>query len=1119
MDSNRLSALPRLFICVFCFVVASAPSWSFPSVKCEDWLAKAVSVQGNVEARRAGEPRWFALKLDDLLCPGDMVRVRENSRAALLFRNESIVRLDQNTTITLPMATQETTEIDFFSGIALFFSRSPFSLRILTPFVNANIEGTEFVVKVGAGETFISVYEGKVSASNDSGSLTILAGQSAAAGAGEAPTLRAVARPQDAVNWALYYPPIPVSDLEHMIYQSKQAEAALRESLQAYRRSDFPGALAELKNAVPEPESAAYYSYRALLHLTVGRAEEAALDLKMASLIDPGYSYSLALQSVIAVVQNRKDEALELSRKAVELDHSSAAALIALSYVHQARFELDSALSSVRKAADAAPQDALVLARLAELWLSKGYLKKALETARDAVAINPEISRTQTVLGYAYLTQIRTRESQAAFRKAIGLDQADPLPRLGLGLALIREGKLKAGRTEIEIAAMLDPNNSLVRSYLGKAYYEEKEDKKAAVEFSRAKELDSLDPTPWFYEAIRKQTVNRPVEALSDLQQSIALNDNRAVYRSRLLLDEDLAARSVSLARIYEDLGFNWLALTEGAKSLERDPANFSAHRFLADAYFSLPRHDIVRVSELLQSQLLQPLNILPIQPQQAESNRFLLNGLGPRDSAYNEYTPLFTRNQLALLLGGTAGERSTFSESVVQSGIQGPFSYSLGQFHQETDGFRLNNDQKHNIYDAFIQARLSPRTSVQAEFRHKDSEFGDLRLLFDPIFIDPSFRNQDWREMYRFGLHHSFAPGSDLIGSFMYLRAKPEAHTRIPFPLDLTSDDTGVGAEVQHIYRSSRFNFVIGTGHFNIDEDLSITAFGTTTPSPTTTRHTNLYIYSNWNFPKDVVWTLGASGDFFDGGTFQLDTEQLNPKFGVTWTPFPGTTLRAAVFRTIKRTLLTDQTVEPTQVAGFNQFFDDGEGTDAWRYGVGLDQRLTDRLFAGVEFSRRDMDVPAFEPTPPFALTTTDASENLGRAYLYWTPHKWFALGPEYQYELTEFGPELPAFGISRLETHRAAIGIGFFHPSGFLSRVRPAFVFQDGDFRVFPGAPVFTGDSSFFVLDASIGYRLPRRLGLIELVAKNLFDESFQFQDTDPMNPQITPKRLLMGRWTFSF
>ncbi len=61
---------------------------------------------------------------------------------------------------------------------------------------------------------------------------------------------------------------------------------------------------------------------------------------------------------------------------------------------------------------------------------------------------------------------------------------------------------------------------------------------------------------------------------MRDLETSIALNDNRAPYRSRLLLDQDRATRGVSLARIYDDLGFEQVALSEATKSLSRDPAN-----------------------------------------------------------------------------------------------------------------------------------------------------------------------------------------------------------------------------------------------------------------------------------------------------------------------------------------------------------------------------------------------------------------------------------------------------------------------------------------------------------------------------------------------------------------
>ena len=101
---------------------------------------------------------------------------------------------------------------------------------------------------------------------------------------------------------------------------------------------------------------------------------------------------------------------------------------------------------------------------------------------------------------------------------------------------------------------------------MGKAYYEEKRGPLDQREYAIAKELDPKDPTPWFYDAIAKQTTNRPVEALQDMQQAIELNNNRMVYRSSLLLDSDLAARSAALGQIYNNLGFQQLGLVEGWK-------------------------------------------------------------------------------------------------------------------------------------------------------------------------------------------------------------------------------------------------------------------------------------------------------------------------------------------------------------------------------------------------------------------------------------------------------------------------------------------------------------------------------------------------------------------------
>ena len=102
---------------------------------------------------------------------------------------------------------------------------------------------------------------------------------------------------------------------------------------------------------------------------------------------------------------------------------------------------------------------------------------------------------------------------------------------------------------------------------------------------------------------------------MRDLERSIELNDNRAPFRSRLLLDSDAATRGVSLGQIYDDLGFQQLGINEAANSLELDPTNAAAHRFLADLYLGEPRLEAARLSAQLQAQMLQPVGRNPVQP------------------------------------------------------------------------------------------------------------------------------------------------------------------------------------------------------------------------------------------------------------------------------------------------------------------------------------------------------------------------------------------------------------------------------------------------------------------------------------------------------------------------
>jgi tetratricopeptide (TPR) repeat protein len=1077
------------------------------------------------------------VQFNDTYCPGDTLRVQERSRADVALLNQSVLRLNANTTITLEAVKEERTGVvALLKGAAHFFSRGPRSLDVRTPFTVAGVRGTEFLISVEAAHASLSVFEGTVVAANEAGSLTLTSGQSAVAEAGKAPVLRVVARPRDAVQWALYYPPVLYIRPDEFP-AGPDWQGMVRQSLEFYLRGDLQRAFDSIANVPENVRDPRFFAYRASLLLAVGRVDEAGADIERALRLHPNDSNALALQTIIAVVQNDRDTALQVAQQAVGMAPDSATAQIALSYAQQARFDLKGARASLEKAVTLDPQNALAWARLAEIQSSFGDLKKALKAAQKAVALDPDLARTQTVLGFAYLTQIKTQQAKDTFAKAIALDQAAPLPRLGLGLAKIREGHLDEGGRDLEVAASLDPNNSLIRSYLGKAYYEEKRTGLDEREYAVAKELDPQDPTPWFYDAIAKQTTNRPVEALHNLQKSIELNDNRAVYRSRLLLDADLAARSASLARLYNELGFQQLALVEGWKSLNIDPGNYSAHWFLADTYAALPRHGIARSSELLQSQLLQPINITPVPPQLAESDLIIPEGLGPAAPSLNEFNPLFVRNRFALLASGIAGENDTLGDEVVQSGVWGRLSYSLGQYHYETDGFRKNNDLTQNLYNAFLQVSLSYNTSVQAEFRYTDTEERDRGLRFFPDDFLPNLRQDRKTKTGRLGLHHAFAPGSDIIASLIYKDVDAAFRDQNPDPRRrraATLDEESLLAEGQYLFRSEGLDVISGAGYFTTTDRNQVIMLGRTglLVDANDIHYTNLYMYSHLNYLQNVTVTLGVSSDFFKGTS--VDRDQVNPKVGLTWTPFPSTTLRAAAFRVLNTGQTSAQTIEPTQVAGFNQFFGATfeqdftsaffPGIDAWRYGVGIDQKFSLSLYAGGEFSKQDLKVPGVIVGPGTrTLVAEDWDEYLARAYLYWTPHPWLAASVEYQFERFERGRVFGAgTGIGEVNTHRLPLGINFSHPSGLSVQLKATYLHQDGKFAapVFdPQNPFKAGHDQFWLVDTAIRYRLPERRGFITLGVKNLFDEQFKFQELDPATPTVQRDRLIFGRITLAF
>ncbi|MGD8629270.1 MAG: FecR domain-containing protein, partial [Gammaproteobacteria bacterium] len=312
-----------IFIPLLLTLAAAA---SHAAERCETAIARPVSIQGQLEVRHAGKQDWQTATREQAYCPGDALRTGANSRAAIQLYPETIIRLDQSSSIVFAPGGETTpgsTWLELLQGAAHLISRDPRSLKVITPFANAAIEGTEFLVEVATQQTAVTVYEGRVRVESATGDVAVADGEQAIAQRGMAPFKQVLLHPRDAVQWTLYYPPVLAG-----------GNTPLQQAAQA---------------------------------LAVGQVDAARGLLDMLLQQDPDNSDALALQSIIALTLNDKATALALATRAVAAAPRSATARIALSYVQQAEFDLSAALASLQAASRDAPDSALARARLAEL--------------------------------------------------------------------------------------------------------------------------------------------------------------------------------------------------------------------------------------------------------------------------------------------------------------------------------------------------------------------------------------------------------------------------------------------------------------------------------------------------------------------------------------------------------------------------------------------------------------------------------------------------------------------------------------------------------------------------------------------------------------------------------
>ena len=701
--------------------------------------AEILEIENQVQTAPAKTSAWRAATVKETLKVGDRVRTRQRSRATVALTGLYTVRLDQFTTveITPSLISAEKPRLDLSGGAAFIFSREPAGeIDIRMPAANAALRGTQLHVRVlDDGTSQIQVMEGRVDLENPQGKIVLNAGEAGEAAIGQAPRKTAVIEAQNLLQWAMYYPAV-IDPADLRLVNSK--------ALAAYRKGNLLEAVASLRPNPPAAHDERVFHAGTLL--AVGRIDQAREALVAVPATHPG---KRALLRMIQAVHGRDGDAWNADAI------TTASEALAESYFLQSRTRLADATDAARAATRLSPGNGFAWTRLAELEFSAGRDREALAAVAKGLELTPENPRAHALMGFVLSARNRIADARAAFERAVALDGAFGNGWLGLGLVKIKQGDLDGGRADLQTAATVEPTISIFHSYLGKAMSQDGRKAEAEKDLAFARELDPNDPTPPLYMAIEKQRANRTNEAIADLEESIRLNDNRRLFRSEFLLDQDRAVRNANLARIYQAAGMRDVAVREATLAVENDYTNPSAHLFLANSYNALRdpdrillRYETPWFNELLLANMLAPVGGGPL-------SQFV---------SQQEYSKLLEADGVGGSLISEWRDNSDFRTTASVFATHGNISYGIDANYREHPGDRPNSDI--DLREIYAQFKWQPGPDDIFYFLGKWAEQrnGDLFQTYDNQPISPGFRFEEdqspglllagWNRRWRPGSH-----------------------------------------------------------------------------------------------------------------------------------------------------------------------------------------------------------------------------------------------------------------------------------------------------------------------------------------------------------------------------
>ncbi|WP_422844415.1 TonB-dependent receptor domain-containing protein [Acidovorax sp. M2(2025)] len=594
--------------------------------------AEIISLQGTGDQRSAAAADWQPARPAQPLATGDFVRTRQAAKMALLFADDTQLRLHQNTVLQVKgVATpaQPVTTLLLNAGRAWTQTRRADGsrLNLETPAATAAIRGTDWDLSVeDDGRTVLTVLSGTVEFSNAQGQVSVSANEAAVAEVGKAPVKLVLSQPRDRIQWvnALRADPLPALAAEPVPETLAPVQAALRSrdlgaaraALAQARAAGAPaGWVTALEAAVAlqagdllaarellQRQGAAgdaplpAWLMRSDLQLMDGDGAGALQTLDSAAQRWPAHPALVAQRARVQLLGDRVDAAAATLAPAQGTAHAELALVRA--ELARRRGDAPATLAAYTEATQLAPADARGWQGLGSAHTEREDARPARSHLHQALALDPQSPGAWGELGTLETFANQFTEAGQAFATALGDNPADYIALTGQGLLHLKQGHPEAALDAFLRAGVMEPRYARAKTWTAVAYYQLGRHQDALVTLRQASALDDKDPVPYMLLAQIHTDLFESGEAVAAARAAV----ERMPYLKSLNQVANDQKGSANLGASLAFFGMEDWALELAQQSFY--PYWGGSHLFLADRY----QGEFNKNSALFQGFLTDPM-------------------------------------------------------------------------------------------------------------------------------------------------------------------------------------------------------------------------------------------------------------------------------------------------------------------------------------------------------------------------------------------------------------------------------------------------------------------------------------------------------------------------------